>query len=133
MSDSTVRAADIKHWQNITFNDTAVMTAWLAAIGVREHAVYRSEDDPDVIVHGEWIGPGGAGFMGGSAREGAGSPPGQAAAYLVVDDPDDIVERALAAGATIMDPVSDKDYGGRGGTVLDPEGNQWSFGTYQPS
>lgn len=75
MSDSTVRAADIKHWQNITFNDTAVMTAWLAAIGVREHAVYRSEDDPDVIVHGEWIGPGGAGFMGGSAREGAGSPP----------------------------------------------------------
>jgi uncharacterized glyoxalase superfamily protein PhnB len=26
----------------------------------------------------------------------------------------------------------DQDYGGRGGTVQDPEGNSWSFGDYQP-
>lgn len=27
----------------------------------------------------------------------------------------------------------DQDHGGRGGSVLDPEGNHWSFGSYQPS
>src|SRR5690606_41165019 len=47
--------------------------------------------------------------------------------------PHALVEGALAAAATILDPASDKDYGGRGGTVLDPDGNQWSVGTYQPS
>jgi uncharacterized glyoxalase superfamily protein PhnB len=26
----------------------------------------------------------------------------------------------------------DQDYGGRGGSVTDPEGNHWSFGSYQP-
>jgi len=26
----------------------------------------------------------------------------------------------------------DQDYGGRGGSVEDPEGNHWSFGSYQP-
>ena len=26
----------------------------------------------------------------------------------------------------------DQEYGGRGGSVADPEGNHWSFGDYQP-
>lgn len=132
MSTDKVRAADIKHWQNLTFRDAAVMTGWLDAIGVVEHEVHHVEGNPDLIMHGEWIWPGGAGFMGGSYRDGVGTPPGQAAVYLVTDDPDDVVSRAVAAGATVEVPVSDKDYGGRGGTVHDPEGNQWSFGTYQP-
>ena len=42
------------------------------------------------------------------------------------------VERAVAAGATVLREVVDQDYGGRGGSVADPEGNHWSFGSYQP-
>ncbi len=31
-----------------------------------------------------------------------------------------------------MIPLRDEDYGSRGYTALDPEGNAWSFGTYRP-
>jgi len=134
MSTQNVRAADIRHWQNLTFRDVGVMTTWLAAIGVVEHAVHRSESDPDVIVHGEWVWPGGAGFMGGSFQQGSVStPPGSTSVYLVTDDVAGVVARAVAAGGTIVVPLEEKEYGGRGATVQDPEGNHWSFGSYQPS
>ena len=34
--------------------------------------------------------------------------------------------------ADIVLPPSEKDYGGRGYTARDPEGNVWSFGDYDP-
>jgi uncharacterized glyoxalase superfamily protein PhnB len=40
--------------------------------------------------------------------------------------------RALAAGATIVLPLKDEDYGGRGFTCRDPEGHLWSIGSYDP-
>ena len=123
---------DIKHWQTMSFRDTDAMGAWLAAIGFHEHATYRDEADPSVVVHGEWVWDGG-GIMGGTDSEGSPiTPPGQAACYLVVDDPDALFGRAVAAGAVVDRPMADQDYGGRGGSVRDPEGNHWSFGSYQP-
>jgi uncharacterized glyoxalase superfamily protein PhnB len=44
---------------------------------------------------------------------------------------DRLFERAVAAGATVVRPPTDQDYGGRGCTLRDPEGNQWSFGSYR--
>jgi PhnB protein len=46
---------------------------------------------------------------------------------LDVDDPDAAVARAVAAGATIVLPVTDHFYGHRTGTVLDPFGYRWSL------
>ena len=40
--------------------------------------------------------------------------------------------RATAAGAEVVMPCVDQDYGGRGFTVRDPEGVLWSFGSYDP-
>ncbi|MDO9455124.1 glyoxalase/bleomycin resistance/extradiol dioxygenase family protein [Nocardioides sp.] len=123
---------DIKHWQSMSFRDVDVMSAWLAAIGFREHAAHRDEADPSVVVHGEWVWAGG-GLMAGSARDDSPvTAPGRSSAYLVVDDPDAIFDAAVAAGATVERPMVDQDYGGRGGSVRDPEGNHWSFGSYQP-
>ena len=77
---------EIKHWQTMSFRDTDAMGAWLAAIGFHEHATYRDEADPSVVVHGEWVWDGG-GIMGGTDSEGSPiTPPGQAACYLVVED-----------------------------------------------
>jgi uncharacterized glyoxalase superfamily protein PhnB len=42
-----------------------------------------------------------------------------------------VFARATAAGAQVVRPMRDEDYGSRGFTVLDPEGNLWSFGTYR--
>jgi uncharacterized glyoxalase superfamily protein PhnB len=52
--------------------------------------------------------------------------------YVVVGDPDALYERAKGAGATIQMELTDQEYGSREFTALDPEGNIWSFGTYDP-
>ena len=46
---------------------------------------------------------------------------------LTVDDPDAVVERAIAAGATEVAPVAD-DYGWRVGRIVDPFGHHWEIG-----
>jgi uncharacterized glyoxalase superfamily protein PhnB len=53
------------------------------------------------------------------------------AVYVIVDDVDAHHARA-AAGAKIVMPPKDEDYGGRNYAVLDPEGHAWSFGSYDP-
>ena len=52
--------------------------------------------------------------------------------YVIVTDVDAHHARALAAGAVIVMAPEDKDYGGRGYGCRDPEGNLWSFGSYDP-
>jgi PhnB protein len=47
---------------------------------------------------------------------------------MVVEDPDAAFERAVAAGATVVSPVSDKPYGWRVGRVVDPFGHHWEIG-----
>ena len=39
-------------------------------------------------------------------------------------------DRAVAAGATIVRGLRYEEYGSRGFSAADPEGNLWSFGTY---
>ena len=52
--------------------------------------------------------------------------------YLIVDDADAHCARARAAGAVIVSEPTTQDYGGRDYTCKDPEGNVWTFGTYDP-
>jgi uncharacterized glyoxalase superfamily protein PhnB len=58
--------------------------------------------------------------------------PGPVVVYVAVDDPDALHARASAAGAEIVMPVTDQDYGSREFAARDPYGNVWSFGTYRP-
>ena len=52
---------------------------------------------------------------------------------VYVEDPDAHFERAKAAGANILYPPTDTDFGSREYHVLDLEGHPWTFGTYRPS
>ena len=47
---------------------------------------------------------------------------------LVVDDPDAVAARAVAAGATVVFPIADQPYGMRQGRVADPFGHHWLIG-----
>lgn len=49
---------------------------------------------------------------------------------LVVDDPDALAERAIAAGATEIFRIADQPYGMRQGRVQDPFGHHWLIGKY---
>lgn len=57
---------------------------------------------------------------------------GRAVLYAIVDDPDAHHDRATAAGANIVMELTDQPYGSREYAAEDPEGNVWSFGTYDP-
>jgi PhnB protein len=51
-----------------------------------------------------------------------GSPVGL---HLYSEDVDAVVARAVAAGAKLLQPVEDKFYGDRMGTIEDPFGHKW--------
>jgi PhnB protein len=50
---------------------------------------------------------------------------------LYVKDVDALFSQALAAGATVRQPVADQFYGDRSGTLEDPFGHVWTLATHQ--
>jgi PhnB protein len=57
-----------------------------------------------------------------------GSPVGM---HLYVEDCDAVFQRAVSLGAKVLQPMTDKFYGDRSGTLLDPFGHQWTISTHQ--
>lgn len=47
---------------------------------------------------------------------------------LISEDPDAMFARAVGAGATVVWPVADQEYGWRVGRVVDPFGHHWEIG-----
>ncbi|HJZ61702.1 MAG TPA: VOC family protein [Miltoncostaeaceae bacterium] len=76
---------------------------------------------------------GGAAFWvaGAAADMGRLSPLGAHGAtgrtLLVTDDPDEVVRRAVAAGATVTSAVA-AEHGWRLGRIVDPFGHEWEVG-----
>jgi uncharacterized glyoxalase superfamily protein PhnB len=121
------------------YRDAHRMIDWLCAtFGFARHAVY--EDGEGGVAHAQ-LTLGEAMIMLGTARDdafGLMQQPPQAdapvtqSAYIVVPDADSVYRAAKAAGAAIVYDIRDEDYGGRGFSCRDPEGQLWSFGTYDP-
>jgi uncharacterized glyoxalase superfamily protein PhnB len=118
-------------WPTLRAHDARALIRFLVdAFGFEETVVYGEGDRVD---HAQLDWPEGGGIMLGSAREDgadAVSPPGMSSAYVVTAKPDELCERARAAGAEITTEPYDTDYGSRDFAARDPEGNRWSFGTY---
>jgi uncharacterized glyoxalase superfamily protein PhnB len=104
------------------------------AFGFERTAVH---EDGGIVHHAE-LQLGNGGVMLGSAERATDDSdqlqwePGGASVYVIVDDPDARFARAEEAGAEIVRGLRDEDYGSRGFTARDPEGNLWSLGTYRP-
>lgn len=123
-------------WPILTYRDARAALSFLnSAFGFEETAVHARDGDQSIVEHAEMRWPLGGGVMFGTAGKDD-SPfgqraPGNDAVYVVCDDPDGLFRRATAAGAQVVRGLVDEDYGSRGFTVRDPEGNLWSFGTYR--
>jgi uncharacterized glyoxalase superfamily protein PhnB len=121
----------------LRYRDAAAALDWLKkAFGFEEKVVHRDEDGG--VGHAVLaLGAGmimlsssrDDGWMGGTAADPLAST---ISVYAVVDNPDAHHERAAAQGATIVRELEDMDYGSREYSARDPEGNLWSFGTYDP-
>jgi PhnB protein len=48
---------------------------------------------------------------------------------LFVEDVDALMNRAIAAGATLLSPAQNYDYGYRQGEIKDPFGHHWMIET----
>jgi uncharacterized glyoxalase superfamily protein PhnB len=85
------------------------------------HAMVRIGDSPLMLVDEspQW------GTLGAKALKG--SP---VTIHLYVDDADQTVERAVAAGAKVTMPVAEQFWGDRYGTLEDPFGHHWSVATH---
>ncbi len=99
------------------------------AFGFERKAVYG---DGDVIHHAELTYGRGMVMLGSTGRGDPQFDTRKSSAYVIVADPDALHDRAKAAGAEITRELQDTDYGSREFSATDPEGNVWSFGTYDP-
>ena len=122
------------------YQDAKAAIDWLErAFGFQRIIVVPDEDGR--VVHAElnlgrvaiMAGDIGAGNMTGakSPRDAGGYTQ---SVYVAIDN-DDVrahYERAKAAGAEITRKLETKDYGGSGYSARDPEGHEWSFGSYRP-
>jgi uncharacterized glyoxalase superfamily protein PhnB len=134
MSDTETTTNSPTIWPALTCKDAEAELRFLQdAFGFEEALVVRGEGGDDrPIHHAELKWPLGGGVMFGSSRaEDDPFPTGPVSIYVVCDDPDVLLERATKAGAEIVLPITDENYGSRGFSARDPEGNVWSFGTYR--
>jgi PhnB protein len=85
-------------------------------------------DGPDgSVAHAELV-IGNSCFMLGSSM---GRPPVYLHAMLYVTNCDAVYDRALDAGAMVKEPLTNKFYGDRSGTLADPFGNEWTIATHK--
>jgi uncharacterized glyoxalase superfamily protein PhnB len=131
MDQQTKTTAQI--YPALQYEDADAAIEWLeATLGCTRRDVHRDEGG---IVHAELEFEGAILMLSsaGLGREPFRSlPTGGRLLYVTVDDPDGLHDRAAAAGADVVLPLTDTDYGSRDFAVRDPEGNLWSFGTYRP-
>ena len=113
------------------------------AFGFELHACHADEGDPHIIHHAQLLFGDGM-IMLGSARDGEAdslyswTTPRDLGGvttciYMVVPDADEHCLHARNQGAVVVnEPHDNMGYPGRGYEALDPEGNLWNFGTYDP-
>lgn len=116
-------------------SDASSAIDWLVAIGF--DVVVRIDEPDGRVQHAELRRGDAVVMLSSSGRPLAGRPPVESSTgpglYLRLDDVDDTFGRAVEAGGRPVIPPEDTDWGGRRARVLDPQGNEWSFGTYEPA
>ncbi|MGY1805183.1 VOC family protein [Blastococcus sp. SYSU D00922] len=121
----------------LSYRDAPAALAWLQTLGFE---VVRRADAPDgTVAHAE-VRCDDVVLMVASYDAQYRRPPlvGSSTGgglYLVLDDAaavDDRFARATAAGGRAVIAPEDTEWGTRRARVLDPEGGEWSFGTYAP-
>jgi uncharacterized glyoxalase superfamily protein PhnB len=124
----------------LRYKDAHAAIDWLErAFGFQRHAVYANGGTVD---HAELRYGQGMVMLGSVRQEGphaqVSATPAEAGGrvtsglYVVVPDCDPVWNSAREAGAEVVMELQTMDYGGRGFSVLDPEGYLWSFGEYDP-
>ena len=123
---------DTNIWAGLTCTDPIALRGWLEQLGFIPGILVDGDGDGEVQ-HSEMLWPDGGRVMlhsASNADDTFSKPVGSGSLYVVVTDPDAVYARARALDAQLVREMEDTDYGSRGFSIADPEGNLWSFGTY---
>jgi uncharacterized glyoxalase superfamily protein PhnB len=125
---------------SLRYRDAQAAIEWLCrAFGFEKQVVY--EGPGGIVEHAQLTFGNGMIMLGTAGNDPYGRlvqpPAGPDSAtthgiYLVVADADAHHAMASAAGARIVTPPHDEDYGGRHYACRDAEGYLWNFGSYDP-
>lgn len=126
---------------NISYKDPENALEFLKnALGFSEHSIYR--DNQNKILHGElvlgkamiMISPANNETVFGKFTRTPNELQGYniQTPYIIIEEIDAHYQQTKNAKAEIILPLKDEDYGGRGYSCKDPEGNIWNFGSYNP-
>jgi uncharacterized glyoxalase superfamily protein PhnB len=128
MADPSVTAS---MFPALRYDDAHAAAAWLErAFGFEPRMLHEGPDGS--VAHAELRLGNGVLMLGSRRRDPANPWADRDGIYVAVDDVDAHHARAVAAGAEIVRPPADTDYGSREYSVRDCEGRLWSFGTYRP-
>jgi PhnB protein len=109
----------------------AAVEFYKAAFGAAEEYRVGGTDENEAVVAQLSVGSASFWVADESPPHGNFSPEslggGTVRMLLVVDDPDSVVERAVAAGATLIYPVGE-EHRWRLGRIEDPFGHHWEIG-----
>jgi PhnB protein len=83
-----------------------------AELGIGDAVIMLADENPEMDARGPRI-------FGGTP----------VTLHVYVEDADDVLERAVAAGAKTLRPAEDKFYGDRAGQFEDPFGHRWDVAT----
>lgn len=126
MTDASADNAAAGISPGVRYRDERAAMEWLQeAFGFERHAIHENPDG--TIAHAE-LRLGGGILMIGSGPD----TEEPFCLYVPVADIDAHYERAVAAGAEIIRPLRDTDYGSREYGARDLDGHVWYFGTYVP-
>lgn len=104
----------------VTFYEAAFEAVVLHRVGEGDQIVAQLAVDDAA----SWVAAAEAGMQRLSPRNINGAT---SRTLLVVDDPDQLLEQAVRAGATETSPVDD-EHGWRLGRIVDPFGHEWEIG-----
>ena len=117
----------------LRYKDAPAAIDWLGkAFGFEKQFVVPG--DNDTVAHAQLRLGAGMIMMGSGGKPDPKNPwaTEKYGTYVVVNEIDAHYARAKAAGADIVRPIADTEYGAREYSVRDCEGHLWSFGTYDP-
>ena len=125
---------------SLRYRDAPAAIDWLCRVfGFERHLVVP--DERGGIVHAQLTLGGGMVMLGSDSptppwseliRSPDMNAPATQCLCIVVPDVDRVYAQVQQAGGRIVDPVADKEYGGRGFGCRDPQGQLWFVGSYDP-
>ena len=118
----------------LSYRDAPAAIEWLKAIGF---TLIRQQDGPNGTIQHAELRLGDVVIMAASfdndyERARLRNSSTGSGLYILVDNVSEMYKKALDAGGTSVFEPEKTEWGSERARVLDPEGVEWSFGTYEP-